>query len=405
VTTTRLQKVLVLALATLAPLAGACKSPSNPPSAPSPERAATATPTVAAAAASAKPATRPAAPPAAPAAPAAIKDPIRGLVSMGSFRFTADDSEPENSTADVSSKKGLLQGIVIIATWRSLQPTADGLAENNEIDRGLAAVRQYNAANPDAPLAAKLRVFGGYYAPTWAMDESGGQIHVIHTNIANRSSPRILGHVWSQAYRTRWAKLQQLLAAKYDAEPLIHEVAVTSCMMTTAEPFSIDSHPLAIDPLHQAGLGDAVWQDCLSHIVDDYAPWTTTRFETALNPFQKMDGGGPHPVQDGDFTVSWMQDCRRRAGDRCVFDNHDLTTPDNMHPQMQKVYEAMRDSGAEVEFQTFVPAPPDLPAVIRHAVAMGATSVELWQDYPGFTNVPDAQLRNLSRLLVDNRRP
>ena len=34
-------------------------------------------------------------------------------------------------------------------------------------------------------------------------------------------------------------RAQDMLAARYDREPLIHEVAITSCMMMTAEPFFV----------------------------------------------------------------------------------------------------------------------------------------------------------------------
>jgi hypothetical protein len=332
----------------------------------------------------------------------ALKTPLRGLVSMGAYKFAPDLGEPDNSLDTVRKKTGLLQGLVILASWRSLEPTAtSGLAENNEIDQGLAAVRKYNEENPAAPLAVKIRVWGGFWAPTWVMDESGGQVHVIHTNNNGVEKPRILGHVWSDAYHARWAHLQEMLAAKYDGDPLVHEVAVTSCMMFTAEPFSIDTTPKAVDPLRQAGMTDAAYKGCLDHIVDDYAPWKTTRFETPLNPFKATDGG--HPVHDEAFTLSWMEDCRRRAGERCVFDNHDLDVKAKIAHDLQTTYAAMKTSGAEVEFQTGPASPPDVGGVIAFGVENGASSIELYQDYGGFTQVSDADLKKYSAMLLANR--
>ncbi|WAC92301.1 hypothetical protein [Mycobacterium sp. Aquia_213] len=331
----------------------------------------------------------------------AVKEPLRGLISMGAYKFAPALGEPDNSLDTVRQKSGLLQGIVILASWRSLEPTAtSGLADNNEIDQGLANVRKYNQDNPKTPLAVKIRVWGGFWAPDWVMEDSGGKVPVVHTNFRGVAKDRTLGHVWDDRYHLRWAHLQELLAAKYDGDPLVHEVAVTSCMMFTAEPFSIDTRPAAVDPLRKAGMTDANYKACLNRIVDDYAPWKTTRFETPLNPFKATDSG--KPVHDVDFTLAWMADCRKRAGDRCVFDNHDLDVPKKVNKDLQTIYAAMKSSGAEVEFQTGGASPPDLGAVIGYGVQQGATSIELYQDYGGFTEVPDDDLRKYAAMLEHN---
>jgi hypothetical protein len=331
----------------------------------------------------------------------AIKEPLRGLISMGAYKFVPALGEPDNSMDTVNKKAGLLQGIVILATWRSLEPTpTSGLADNNELDQGLANVRKYNQDNPKAPLAVKIRVWGGFWAPDWVMQDSGGKIPVVHTNFRGVAKDRDVGHVWDDKYHWHWAHLQELLAAKYDGDPLVHEVAVTSCMMFTAEPFNIDSRPPALDPLRKAGLTDAKYKDCLNKIVDDYAPWKTTRFETPLNPFKDTDSG--KPKHDLDFTLAWMADCRKRGGDRCVLDNHNLDVPAKVDHDEQLMYAAMKKSGAEVEFQTGGASPPDLGGVIGYGVEMGATSIELYQDYGGFTQVPDDDLRKYSAMLEHN---
>jgi hypothetical protein len=322
---------------------------------------------------------------------------------MGAYRFVGSNEEPDNSLSAVTQKKGQLQGIVILATWRSLQPTPNSeLPANNQIDQGLAAVRKYNAENPDAPLAVKLRVWGGAYAPDWVMNESGGRFDLVHTNVNGKTKNMTLGHVWTAAYRARWVHLQELLAAKYDAEPLVHEVAATSCMMFTAEPFFIDTHPGALEPLRKAGLTDADYKACLNHIVDDYAAWKTTRFETPLNPFESTDGAKPqHELA---FTLAWIRDCHQRGGERCVLDNHDLEAEEG-GPDYRRMLDAMKSSGADVEFQTFRETPTDTAGTIRHAVDTGASSVELWQDYGGFPKMTNAELKQYSKLLLDAHHP
>jgi hypothetical protein len=335
------------------------------------------------------------------AAAGQVKPPLRGLLSMGAYKFLSDLGEPDNSLDAVRKKPGLLQGIVILATWRSLQKSAtSGLTENNEIDRGLAEVQKYNAEHPSAPLAVKLRVWGGYFAPEWVINESGGPIHVVHTNINGAEMHRVLGHVWSDPYRKAWAHLQELLAAKYDASPLIHEVAVTSCMMFTAEPFSIDTTPAALKPLRDAGMTDAAYQACLDGISHDYAPWKTTRFETPLNPFKSTDGAKAR--HDEAFTLAWMDRCHKAEPVRCVFDSHDLDPESKVNKDVKTLYAAMKKSGAEVEFQSFTKSPEDFDGMMKYALDSGAQSVELWQDSGGFTEMSDATLQKYAKLLEGN---
>jgi len=331
----------------------------------------------------------------------AVKPPLRGLISMGAYKFRQEYGEPDNSLDTVRKKPELLQGIVILATWRSLEKSAtSGLSENNEIDQGLAEVRKYNSEHPTAPLAVKLRVWGGFFAPDWVIEESGGPINVIDTNFRNVERPRVLGHVWSDAYRKEWAHLQELLAAKYDSDPLIREVAVTSCQMKTAEPFIVDTHEGSIKPLRDAGLTDAAYKACLDGIVKDYAPWKTTRFETPLNPFKDTDD---KPDRDAHFTIEWIKRCHQAEPVRCVFDNHNLEADISHNKELDQILTAMKDSGAEVEFQSGPSTPKDLGAMIRTGVSYGAASVELWQDFGGFPDMSDAELRQNAKLLEDNR--
>jgi hypothetical protein len=298
----------------------------------------------------------------------------------------------------VRKKKGLLQGVVILATWRDLEKSAtSGLTENNQIDQGLAEVRKYNQENPKNPLAVKLRVWGGFWAPQWVMDESGGALarsRARHRPEEAQGRSR-LGEVVSQALGAP----QELLAAKYDGETLLREVAVTSCMMFTAEPFSIDTHDVALGPLRKAGMTDKNYKACLDGIVDDYKPWVSTRFETPLNPFRLTDGDKvEHDLQ---FTLDWMKTCKTKEPERCVFDDHDLDNK-GMNKQLESIYDAMDKSKMEVEFQTGPEMPEDLEGTIALGVSKGATSIELYQDYKGFPDMTDAQLVKFKKALDKN---
>src|SRR5215813_13264158 len=103
-----------------------------------------------------------------------IKPPIRGLVSMGAYRFVGKGGDPINTLEPLNAKPGIFGGLVIIASWKQLQSTpSSDIGENNVIDQALADVGAYNARNPTKPLAVKLRVWGGFEAPDWAMQFGG----------------------------------------------------------------------------------------------------------------------------------------------------------------------------------------------------------------------------------------
>jgi len=174
-----------------------------------------------------------------------IKPPIRGLVSMGAYRFVGYGGDPVNTLEPLDAKPGIFGGLVVIASWKQLQPTPDSeIGPNNVIDRALGEVRAYNDRNPDKPLAVKLRVWGGFEAPDWAKALGGPPIETIFNE-----KPRSVGRFWSPPYRQAWAQLQQQLAARFDRRPLIREVAVTACMSYTAEPFVVPMQEGVLTPL------------------------------------------------------------------------------------------------------------------------------------------------------------
>src|SRR3982074_2640932 len=97
------------------------------------------------------------------------KGPIRGLVSMGPYRFVGSGGDPVNTLEPLNAKPGIFGGLVVIASWKQLQPTPDSeIGDDNAIDQALAQVRAYKEQNPDKPLGVKLRVWGGFEAPDWA---------------------------------------------------------------------------------------------------------------------------------------------------------------------------------------------------------------------------------------------
>jgi len=158
-------------------------------------------------------------------------------------------------------------------------------------------------------------------------------------------------------------------------------------MSFTAEPFYLPSEPTVANPLRAAGYTDAAHRQCLAHAVADYAPWKASRLVLSLNPFY----GLTRRTGDVGFTEQVMRFCRQALGRRCVFDNHNLDTdpPKTIIP----IFALMRKMGPEIEFQTYHTTPKDFEGTIKMGISLGASSIELWQDYQGFPLVPDDTLK------------
>jgi hypothetical protein len=322
-----------------------------------------------------------------------IKAPIRGLVSMGAYRFVGAGGDPVNTLEPLNAKPGIFGGLVVIASWKQLQPTQQSeIGDDNVIDQALAQVRAYNERNPDKPLGVKLRVWGGFAAPDWAMQLGGAPIETVYNG-----KLRTVGRFWSPAYRQAWARLQQQLAPRFDKRPLIREVAVTSCMSYTAEPFFIPTDDGATTPLRAAGFTDAAYKDCLTGALADYAPWTQSRLVLSVNPLRTGAGQGNG---DPGFTEAAMRNCRQTIGARCVFDNHDLDT--EFPKPLCRIYATMKQMGPEIEFQTWRKTPNDFDGTIKMGVSYDASSIELYQDYGGFPLVADDKLKQWAAMLETN---
>jgi hypothetical protein len=328
------------------------------------------------------------------------KPPIRGLISMGAYKFVGAGGDPVNTLTPIEKKRGIFSGIVIVATWAQLQPTPGAqITDGNVIDQALDKVRGYNTRNPQNPIAVKLRIWGGWAAPDWAKSIGGGApINTMHNN-----KPRTVGRFWSPPYRKAWAALQTQLAERYDNHPLIREVAITSCMSYTAEPFFLPvNEPLVMNPLIANGYTAAAYRFCLSNAINDHAAWKRARLVFPFNPLRAEPTQTPG-MGDPAFTEQVMLACRDAIGVRCVFDNHDLDN--NLAKPLLPIYGYMKELGPEIEFQTACASPAQLIDTVRFGAYYGATGIELYQDYGGFPYVSNTVLKRLAALLEGNSPP
>lgn len=309
-----------------------------------------------------------------------MKAPLRGLIDMQNISWhNSEGGEPTFTIANVNQFPGVFGGIVVNATWDAIQPSQTGALDFSTIDAALDQVRTYNTSHPTASLGVKLRVYAGANAPAWAKSIDGGPV-TIFRNPAGCDGDAgtcalTLGKFWTPDYISAWRNFQAQLAARYDADPLIRHVAVTSCAQQTDEPFVPTVDAVSKSNLTTAGYSDAAQQACLSLAVDDYAAWKLTLVDYTFNVFTPLSG-----PSDSTFPISVMQQCRTSLGARCVLDNHVLESP--LYAPDQPIFTAIASMAGPTNFQTGSPEQMSCQwtATIAQGVALGAVGIEVWPD-------------------------
>jgi hypothetical protein len=329
------------------------------------------------------------------------------LINMGDISFYNHMFQPLNDVEILAPFAGSFGGMVINVTWEQLQPNGPGvLLANNPIDQALAAIRTYNIQHSATPIAAKLRVWGGFTAPAWVKTSTGGPIQINATQPSGKHQEGTVGLFWTAKYIDNWRGLQGLLAEKYDSEPLIKEIAVTSCASNTDEPFISWIDPKTVAVLHKYGYSDAAQQTCLTGAVNDYQAWKTTWIDFTFNPFMATDSS-PKVVQNPAFTIQVMESCASMGN--CILSNHALneTVPGPLNPiyeQIQRLYN--QSTGLPpVDFQTASPKKINWCGAISTGINYHAKSIELWPNFGGFTSMKPDFIENLANALANKTPP
>ncbi len=349
---------------------------------------------------------------------AAIKPPITGLISMGTGGYDPATNDNAafagiygNDMADLAAKRNAFGGMVINIPWREIEPAAGGPLDTAPIDTVLQQIRAYNAdPQTTVPLRAILRVWAGPNAPDWAKNLGGPPVTVALKGKGGRPAAVAIGRFWAPDYEAAWRDLQARLAARYDSEPLIAEIANTSCTSADDE-WSALAWPGApkigvssIDDLHEAGFSDAAFQRCLLESAGDYAGWRTTPVNLDLGPFRPTDGISADrvPPFDDAFPRTLMTTWQAQLGERAVFANHTLSYPP--YGKFVPIYAMMKASGASLEFQTHSPIHLDWDDTVKEAVCLGAHALELWNatNAGGYEREPVPVLLGWSRALRDS---
>jgi len=326
---------------------------------------------------------------------AALKKPLSGLIDMGvQSAYTLDIPFPTVDTSAITPYAGAFEGIVVNEGWGQLEPSP-GHEKWGDLDASLAAVTSWNTAHPSTPVGVKLRIFGGNTAPAWAKSLGGAPL-----TIETKGVSKTFGRWWTQPYAHAWSSFQHALAAKYDGNPLVRAVSVSSCATLTGEPFVMNMTKPAIQTMQAAGWTPEAQQRCLQGAVADYAGWAHTPITFAFNPYRTVVNGVASP--DPSVTTDVMGTCARsraHGGPECVLGNNalsDIAATGRSAPVYAEIDALWQTTPAHVGvyFQT-VSAAVDC-ASIALAVAHHAASVEVWppnHHYEGFAAVSAEVLR------------
>jgi len=288
---------------------------------------------------------------------------------------------------------GAFAGIVVNESWSQLEP-APGVERWQPLDQSLAAVAAWNRSHPSTPLGVKLRVFAGRSAPAWVRSRSGTVTVLVHGQLVT------IGRWWTPPFEAAWHSFQLALAARYDDDPLVRQVSVSSCSSSTGEPFVVSGAQLSQVNLAKAGWTVTAQEHCLSRALSDYSGWKRTPVTFAFNPLPTSHG------PDSSFMVELMRACESSAahgGPTCIVGNNDLSpeiaSAKYSGPAVSEI--ARLESGAAPPTVYFQTSGARLGCeTIATGIGYHARSIELWPPrgaYQGFTVESPATLARWNR--------
>jgi hypothetical protein len=266
-----------------------------------------------------------------------------------------------------ASLDSVVSGYIIEGQWSKLQPVANGPLVTTSIDRAVAAVRAWNAANPTEPRGLRLRVESGVDAPNWVKDLSGGPVAVTAPSGATGTVPLW----WTQPVEDAYTQFIAKLAAYTDSIPEIREVTVGATMEFFGEIFiRFPSQNAAA--LNAAGYTVAADVAAIESSFRAHLAFAHTTTQIDVNGYQELTGGGSLAI-----TQQLMNYALSIGLAHVQFANASLTTTGNgpLYALMQS-YGPKGSGQASITFQS-MPTVPNADQVITRAMTFGATSIEL----------------------------
>lgn len=322
------------------------------------------------------------------------KQPIHGLVTMGDIGTVMHEGgHSRNALREANAHPGVYRAAALVLSWKELEPT-EGKLDTSSIEEALDRVRAYNLKYPDTPLKAKLRIFAGWNTPEWAIAKSGGPLV-----LTDKLGTLRIGRFWTAPYQRAWRQFQNLLAQKYDNNPLIGEVAVSSCATISEEGFILPMDPHNHQLLYDAGFNDRRHEACLLGAVQDYAAWKNTPIDYTVNPIRLTDET-PWRL-DYVFVRTVLVAFRKKYGSRGVIANHGLAAP--LLPRDVPVVDLFKQLGPPIAFET-VNTRVNWPESVALGLQDGATDIEIWntKDSGGLANISYTELKQWAKEMDGN---
>ena len=138
-----------------------------------------------------------------------------------------------------------VDGYIIEAAWNVVQPSQSAFV-TTRIDKAVAAVRAWNAANPTNKRGLRLRITAGFNTPTWALNLGGAAVYLCSQSASCGLVPRW----WTAPVQSAYAAFTARLAAYVNSIPEIREVTVgTSPWFVMARSWSASRPSEATPPL------------------------------------------------------------------------------------------------------------------------------------------------------------
>jgi hypothetical protein len=223
----------------------------------------------------------------------------------------------------------------------------------------------------------RLRIYAGRLAPDWTRQQFGSVTMCDPIDGICAAVPKW----WTTGYMDAYARLQQRLAAEFDANPTIRAVTISGAMTIYAEPFIRGLQ----DPRTRANLlasGYTKEKDQVAHLraVESHRVWATTGQILTINPWQYINPDGKFGF-NVEFTKTVMNRVREVFGSRGILQNNSMRSSwltDHMPGGYDEMFAHMSALGPPISFQTArTSRVGDLTMVLDWMLGMRAHGVEL----------------------------
>ena len=319
--------------------------------------------------------TRGAHPRAKTAAPSLIDGPLSGSSLTGAASNGVTGAPvvntglmERNPSPPPASLGAYVNGYIAEAPWNVLQPSPDTLV-TTRIDKEVAAVRAWNAANPTNQRGLRLRITAGFNTPAWALNLGGPAVHLCSTSGTCGLVPRW----WTAPVQAAYAAFTARLAAHVNSMPEIREVTVGLTMVRFGE--VMVRFPTAAG--NAAAYAAAGYTEALdiaamkAEINDGGAFSAVTQIDVA--DYQTPSSGPSIAVSKAimDYAVATLPHVQ--------FANASITQNPGQNAAifaLMQTYGPRGNGTATITFQTF-PTLSSVTLTIQRAIAYGACSIEM----------------------------